>query len=282
MQLDPFLIAIVLSAAVMHASWNALVKFSGDRFLLATFIQGMGTALGSVLVWYVPLPSSEAWPFLIASVIIHLTYHLTLIAAYKYGDLSFVYPLARGSAPILIALGAAIWAAEIPTAFGIIGIIMVSLGIMSMGLEKALRQRTNILPFMLALLVGIHIAAYSVVDGIGIRKTDAFAYIVWLHALEGIPFYIWAIIKKPGEIAPFISAHWKSASIAGILAKLAYGLVLYAFVEGALASVTALRETSVLFAAIIGAVFLSEKFGWQRWMAAALIVTGVIILQLAG
>ncbi len=282
MQLDPFLIAIVLSAAVMHASWNALVKFSGDKFLLATFIQGMGTALGSVLVWYVPLPSAEAWPFIIASVIIHLTYHLTLIAAYRFGDLSFVYPLARGSAPMMIALGAAIWAGEIPTGFGIIGIVMVSLGIMSMGFEKALHHRANILPFLLALLVGIHIAAYSVVDGIGIRQTDALAYIVWLHALEGMPFYIWAVIKRPGQIVPFIATHWKSASIAAILAKLAYGLVLYAFVEGALASVTALRETSVLFAAIIGAVFLSERFGWQRWLAAILIVTGVITIQLAG
>ncbi len=282
MELDPFLIAIVLSAAVMHASWNALVKFSGDKLLLTTFIQSIGTALGSILIWYVPLPSTEAWPFLIVSVIIHLTYHLTLIVAYKYGDLSFVYPLARGSAPMMIALGAAIWVAEIPTSFGIIGIVTVSLGIMSMGLEKTLHQRTNILPFLLALLVGLHIAAYSIIDGIGIRKTEAVSYIVWLFALEGIPFYIWVAIKRAAEVGPFIASHWKSAATAAILSKLAYSLVLYAFVEGALASVTALRETSVLFAAAIGTLFLGEKFGWQRWLAAVLIVSGVIILQLAG
>jgi len=282
MQLDPFLIAIVLCAAVMHASWNALIKFSGDKLLLTTFIQSIGTALGSILIWFVPLPSAEAWPFIIASVIIHLSYHLSLIIAYKHGDLSFVYPLARGSAPMMIALGAAIWASEIPTFLGVIGIVTVSLGIMAMGMEKALHQRENILPFLLALLVGIHIAAYSVIDGIGIRKTDAMAYIVWLFALEGIPFYIWVAIKKPGQVGPFIAAHWKSATSAALLSKFAYGLVLFAFVEGALASVTALRETSVLFAAAIGALFLGERFGWQRWVAAALIVSGVIILQLSG
>jgi drug/metabolite transporter (DMT)-like permease len=282
MQLDPFLIAIVLVAAITHASWNALVKFSGDRLLMATCIQGMGVVLGSVLVWFVPLPSAEAWPFIAASVIIHTTYHLTLINAYRVGDLSFVYPLARGAAPLMIAVGAAIWASEFPNGVAMFGIALVSIGIMSMGFEKALRHRGNILPFALALLVGLHIAAYSVVDGIGIRKGDAFAYIVWLHALEGFPFFIWVFAFRRWDFVDFIAVNWKPAVTAGILGKVAYALVLYAFVEGALASVTALRETSVLFAAIIGALFLDEKFGWQRWLAAVLIVTGVIVIQLSG
>lgn len=282
MQLDPFLIAIVLVAAITHASWNALVKFSGDRLLMATCIQGMGVVMGSVLVWFVPLPSTEAWPFIAASVIIHTTYHLTLINAYRVGDLSFVYPLARGAAPLMIAVGAAIWAAEIPNGVAMFGIALVSTGIMSMGFEKALRHRDNILPFALALLVGLHIAAYSVVDGIGIRKGDAFAYIVWLHALEGFPFFIWVFAFRRWDFVDFVAVNWKPAVTAGVLGKAAYALVLYAFVEGALASVTALRETSVLFAAVIGALFLGEKFGWQRWLAAVLIVTGVIVIQLSG
>ncbi|MBO6521695.1 MAG: EamA family transporter [Rhodospirillales bacterium] len=282
MQLDPFLIAIVLVAALTHASWNALVKFSGDRLLMATCVQGMGTLLGSVLVWFVPLPTPEAWPFIIASVVIHTTYHLTLINAYRVGDLSFVYPLARGAAPLMIAVGAAIWASEFPNGVAMFGIALVSIGIMSMGFEKALRHRGNILPFLLALLVGLHIAAYSVVDGIGIRNGDAFSYIVWLHALEGLPFYLWIMAFRRGDFVEFVAVNWKPAAMAGVLAKLAYGLVLYAFVEGALASVTALRETSVLFAAVIGALFLGERFGWQRWLAAVLIVSGVIVIQLSG
>lgn len=281
MQLDPFLIAIVLLAAISHATWNALVKFSGDRLMLATFIQGTGTAIACFLVWFVPLPHAEAWPFIIASVIIHTGYHVTLINAYRFGDLSFVYPLARGAAPLMIAVGAALWAAEVPNTLAMIGIGLVSFGIMSMGLEKALRHRDNILPFALAVLVGMHIAAYSVVDGIGIRKTDAFSYIIWLYAFEGLPFYIWIMARHRAEFVTFVSDNWKSAVLASLFAKLAYGLVLYAFVEGALASVTALRETSVLFAAVIGAAFLGEKFGWQRWLAAALIVSGVIVIQLS-
>lgn len=183
---------------------------------------------------------------------------------------------------MMVAIGAAIWASEIPNTFAIFGIIMASLGIMAMGLEKAVQTRLHIAPLLLALLVGLHITAYSVVDGIGIRKTDAFSYIVWLHAIEGLPFYLWVIYKRPHDIVPFIANNWKSATIAALGAKLAYGLVLFAFASGALASVTALRETSVLFAAAIGAFFLGEKFGWQRWLAAFLIVGGVLTIQLGG
>lgn len=282
MQLEPFLIVIVLIAALTHAAWNALVKSSGDKLMMATYIQGMGLVLGSVLIWFVPLPTPEAWPFIIASVIIHTGYHLSLITAYRYGDLSFVYPLARGSAPIMIAVGAAIWASEVPNTYAIIGIIMVSVGIMAMGFEKAVRTRLHVAPFVLALVVGLHITAYSIVDGIGIRKADAFSYIIWLHAIEGIPFFLWIALKRPRDVIPFVEKNWKSATMAAFGAKLAYGLVLYAFASGALASVTALRETSVLFAAAIGAIFLSEKFGWQRWLAAALIVSGVLVIQTAG
>ncbi|MDA0996930.1 MAG: EamA family transporter [Proteobacteria bacterium] len=283
MSLDPFLIAIVLLAAVTHASWNAIVKWSGDRFILATVIQGIGAGLAGVAAFFVPFPAAAAWPFIIVSAILHTGYHLALINAYKVGDLSLVYPLARGTAPLIVAIGAAMWVGEVPTTMGAVGIVMVSVGIMLLGFEKGLRRRETLLPFGLAIAVGLFIASYSVVDGIGIRKdVSRWSYILWLFILEGVPFLFWTALFRRHQVIPFVRSRWRQALAASILAKIAYGCVLYAFVTGALASVTALRETSVLFAALIGSVFLGEKLGLPRIAAAIVIVAGVTTIQLSG
>lgn len=283
MSLDPFLIAIVLVAAVTHASWNAIVKFSGDRFLLATVIQGFGMMMGCIAAFFVPLPAAEAWPFVVASAIIHSGYHITLINAYRFGDLTLVYPLARGSAPLVVAVGAATWAGEVPSTLGAIGILMVSVGIMLLAFEKNFRRRETVLPFVLAIVVGLFIAGYSIVDGIGIRKDNSpYSYIVWLYILEGVPFLFWMLLRRRHQVLPFARTRWRQALAACILAKIAYGCVLFAFVTGALASVTALRETSVLFAALIGSFFLGERLGPARIAAAVVIVAGVMTIQLSG
>ena len=282
MALQPHLVFLVLLAAVLHATWNAVVKASGDRFLSFTAIRGTGTVLACLVVAFVPVPDPEAWPYLLAGVVIHNFYYVVLLQAYRFGDLSHVYPLARGIAPVTVAGLAALFAGEVPGLGGITGIALVSLGVASLmfageGLKGAAAK-----PIALAVITGLFIAAYTVVDGLGMRLGQtALGYIVWLNIGEGIPFMIAASVMRRRDIGPFLKQHWPRTTGTGVLVVAAYGLVLYALGQGAMAQVSALRETSVLFAAIIGWVVLGEPFGRHRIAAAAVIVTGVVLLQTA-
>ena len=276
------LIAIVLLAAVTHALWNAIVKISGDRFLTATAVLGSGTVFGVFFLPLVPVPTPMMCLFLMASVIIHAVYHLCLINAYRFGDLTQVYPLARGSAPLLVALLAAVTAGEVPNASAMAGVVMVSLGIVSLSFNHRLGAEHQGRTVLLALATGFLISAYTVVDGLGIRlSNDLWSYIVWLMVLEGVPFLIWTALWRRHTVAPFLKREWKRALAGGILSKLAYGCVLYALAQGAMVHVSALRETSVLFAAVIGTLMLKENFGVRRILASAVIAIGIIVMQMA-
>ncbi len=282
MALQPHLVFLVLLAAVMHATWNAVVKASGDRFLSFTAIRGTGTVLACLAVAFVPVPAPEAWPYLLAGVVIHNCYYVVLLQAYRFGDLSHVYPLARGIAPVTVAGLAALFAGEVPGLGGITGIAMVSLGVASLMFAGGGLRGAAAKPIVLAVITGLFIASYTVVDGLGIRLGQtALGYIVWLNIGEGIPFMIAAWVRRRRDIGPFLKQHWPRTTGTGVLVVAAYGLVLYALGQGAMAQVSALRETSVLFAAIIGWTVLGEPFGRYRIAAAAVIVTGVVLLQTA-
>lgn len=278
--MDLNLVFLVLLAAVFHATWNALVKTSSDRFLTATCNLGTGTCLGVFVLPLVPLPSAEVWPYLIVSVAVHSAYHLFLISAYRFGDLSHVYPLARGSAPLLVTALAAAAAGEVPSALGAAAILMMSLGVASLSFDRSSGTDIRMRPIILALATGVLIAVYTVIDGLGIRSAaNPWTYIVWLMFLEGISFMAWTALRRRRDVAPYLRREWKQALAVGLLSKLAYGLILFALAQGAMAHVSALRETSVLFAALIGAVLLKEPFGIRRAAAAAVIVFGVVLLQ---
>lgn len=280
--MDLHLVFLVLLAAVFHATWNAIVKTSADKFLTATCNLGTGTCLGVFVLPLVPAPSAEVWPYLIASVAVHAAYHLFLISAYRLGDLSHVYPMARGSAPLLVTVLAAAAAGEVPSVLGAAAILMMSLGVASLSFERGSAREFRTLPVMLALATGSLTAVYTVIDGLGIRSAGSpWTYIVWLMFLEGIPFMAWTALRRRRHVAPYLRREWKQALAVGLLAKLAYGLVLFALAQGAMAHVSALRETSVLFAALIGAVLLKEPFGIRRAAAAAVIASGVVLLQVS-
>jgi len=283
MGLQLHLVILILFAALAHASWNAIAKSSGDRFLTATVNLGTGTLFGIFLIPFAQFPDPDLWPYLIASVAIHALYHILLINAYRFGDLSQVYPLARGTAPLVVTVLAMVIEHEIPNLYGFIAIAMISLGIASMSIKRGIAGTDHWKSVVLALMTGLLIASYTLVDGLGARRSGAvFSYIIWLMVLEGIPLTIWALLRRSNSIMPFIRVEWKRAVIGGLLAKFAYGSVLYALSLGAMASVTAMRETSVLFATLIGVVFLGEKISKQRIVSAIVIVCGVVLLQLAG
>ncbi|MFP6748245.1 MAG: EamA family transporter [Alphaproteobacteria bacterium] len=282
MTLQLHVVFLVLLAAVMHATWNAVVKSSGDRFLSFTAIRGTGTIAACLAVAFVPFPAVESWPYLLAGWVIHNCYYVVLLQAYRFGDLSHVYPLARGIAPVMVAVLASVFADETLNAVSTVGIALVSAGIISLLLSGQGGRDGGLKPVVFAAATGFLIAGYTVIDGAGIRLGETvIGYIVWLNVGEGIPFMITALVMKPGQVGPFLKRHWSRTTGTGMLVVLAYGLVLYALSQGAMAHVSALRETSVLFAVLIGVVFLGEPFGWRRIAAAAVIVTGTVLLQVS-
>lgn len=276
------LVFLVLLAAVLHASWNAVVKSSGDRFLSFTAIRATGTIVAAVAAVFVPVPVSEAWPYLLAGVVVHNCYYVVLLQAYRFGDLSHVYPLARGVAPVTVAVLAYLFAGEAPNSGVVAGIGLVSAGIISLMFTGPGIAQGGLKPVLLAVVTGLFIAGYTVVDGLGIRLGEtALGYIVWLNIGDGIPFMAAAVALRPKQVAPFLKRHWPRSIGAGLMVVLAYGLVLYALSQGAMAHVSALRETSVLFAVVIGGVMLGEPLGWRRIAAAVVIVAGGVLLQVS-
>ncbi len=285
MALQPHLVALVLLAAITHATWNALVKTSGDdRFLTMVFVVGVGTVLGTPLIPFIPLPHPDSWPYLMASTLLHSAYYVILIMAYRIGDLSQVYPLARGSAPLLVALLGAYFAGETLNFGGMVGVGLVSVGIVSLMFVGGIPRGEAQKPIFLALGTSVFIASYTIVDGLGVRLAGPpWGYILWLNIFQGIPFIIAAyFLRHRHDVNGFFERRWKTGLAGGMLATAAYGLVLYALSQGAMAYVVAMRETSVLFVAVIGSLILKETFGKVRIIAAMVIVTGLITFQLSG
>lgn len=281
--LPPELVLLVLVAALAHATWNALVKASGQSGTTFSIIVITCGSIGLAGVLVLPLPDPAAWPYLILSMIVHYFYYGFLLLSYRYGDLSQVYPLARGTAPLMVALGALIFAGEVLGVTAAAGLLLASAGIMCLAFERGLPRGADAKPVLFALGTGVCIAGYTVVDGLGVRASGApLSYIFWLNLLEGVPFAIWLLARRRKSFAGLSGRSWRIGIFAGVLSTLAYGLVIYALSRGGMAHVSALRETSTLFAALIGAYILKEAPGsaGRRIAAAGLVAAGVVTLQL--
>lgn len=282
MSLQAEIVALVLVAAFLHACWNACVKTGGDRLVTLGIVNGVGALIGLVALPFVGIPSSESWPYLFASVVIHTAYYFFLIQQYRVGDLSHVYPLARGLSPLLIATSAALFAGEFLPPLAWVGVAVASFGIISLAFENGPPWRNNPWPVMYASGTALCIASYTVVDGLGVRLAGStFAYIAWLFFLDGIPIAVFACVARRSQVRVVLRAEALKGLAGGALQVAAYGTVIWAMSITAMGAVSTLRETSVIFAAIIGAVVLGERFGRQRIAAAVLVACGVIVLNLA-
>ena len=283
MTLQPELAGLVLIAAISHALWNAFVKSSGERAFTMTVVLLGPAAAGVVLVLSFPAPARESWLYLGLGTLLHTVYYACLLAAYRVGDLSHVYPLARGAAPLIVAGGAFLFADEALAPLGVAGVLLASLGIMSLALEQGVPRTDGFAPVFYALLTGLCIASYTVVDAIGVRKSgEVLAYIGWLNILKPLPILGWVAARRGREFARYSVEHWRFGLTGGVFNLFAYTLVLYALAHGAMAHVTALRETSVIFAAAIGAIALKEGFGGRRILAATLVAGGAGLLLTSG
>jgi drug/metabolite transporter (DMT)-like permease len=281
LKLDLTVAGLVLLSALLHASWNAVVKSDADRLLSFGVVMLTGTFVCLPLVPFTSFPRSAAWPWLILSVVIHQAYYVFLLRAYAHGDLSFVYPIARGLAPLLVAIFAGRLVGEALEWREVSGVLLVSFGIVALAFSRGMPRSDDRRGLMFAVLTGITIASYTVTDGIGARASgDAFGYIAWLNILEGPWVFSVAAWRRRGAVLPYLRLHaWRGIG-GGTVATLGYGIAIWALSLGAMAHVTALRETSSLFGALIGAFILKESFGWRRIAAAAMMVAGLLMMNL--
>lgn len=272
----------VLAAAAMHAIWNALIKVRLDRFASIKLMTiGMGVAALPVAA-FVEMPTGRVWLWILASVAIHTGYRLFLIKAYESGDLAQTYPLARGTAPLLTTLGAAIILLEIPSSLAIAGILLLSAGTLFMSFRGG-RPSGNVggRAVTYALITSLFVSGYTLTDGSGARlAATASSYAVWLFAVDGIWTTVLVLFLRGRSIVPAMLGEWKAALVTGVLSAASYWIAMWAMTKAPIASVAALRESSILFALAISVVALREPVTGWRIVSALAIVAGVIALRL--
>lgn len=280
-ELTPGITLAVLGAGVLHAGWNALLKSArgGDPMLDIASIVAGSSACALLVLPLVPLPSPAAWKFVAASSLVHFAYYATLAQAYRTGDLSFAYPLMRGSAPLLVAILGAVLLNELPGVHAMAGIALICAGIISIAFVP--RRRHPPAATGWAFANAAVIAAYTLIDASGARASgNAVAYATWLIFIEGLPFLAWIARRRGAPALDYLRRGWRRGLLGGVGSLAAYGIALYAMTRAPVAAVAALRETSVLFAALIGALWLREGFGAMRIAGAASVVIGIAALRL--
>jgi len=281
MTVAPLLFSLVLLSAVIHAAWNAMVKSSGDRLLSLTSLMVPSALIGLIIVVWAPLPPPTVIPFLLFSTLSYSVHYAALLAAYRHGDLSQVYPIARGSGPLFIALLSAPLAGEVLSPLAWLGILAICTGI----LVLAIRRHGVGAPargIVYALIVGLTIASYSFSDAFGARlPSNPFSYIGWLLIVQLMPLLTATVLTRRRLILPFVKRNYGRSLLGGTLASFGYAVVVWAYSQGTIAPIAALRETSVIFAAIIGTIFMGEPFGRWRIAAATAVAAGVLLLNLA-
>ena len=271
--------SLVLLAAALHAIWNAVIKGTGDKTIAIGLVALGHMVLGLIGAAILPLPDIKVIPFIIASTLIHWGYYYGLTTAYKFGDLSLIYPIARGISPVIVTFFAFFWIDERLSWVEMGGVLLISSGILFLGL-RSLSNEKSIPALVFALTTGILIAAYSLTDGFGVRLTEnPLSYIVWLFIAEGfIVFYIFGRFKVRLLKSSF--SEIMLGFFAGVISTVAYGLALYAKSLAPLGIVTALRETSVIIATLIGVLWFKEKPIGYRIGAASIVFCGIIFLAL--
>jgi len=274
-------VLLVLLAAVSHACWNALVKIGGDRLMSTAMIALLSGAVILPFLPFVTPPASPSWPFVFGSVVIHFGYYYGLSRMYETGDFSLVYPLARGLSPLLVAILAALIGGEVLSGIQLLGVSLVSPGIASLMFGRGWPRGDHRTSILFAGFTCLTIAAYSLCDGFGVRRTQSsLGYIVWLFAIDSIPFVIFAWTRRKQLLVGYIRKHWRPWLARAAMSALAYGIVIWALGQSAMAGVVSLRETSVIFAAAIGALFMGESFGRWRIAAAVTVTVGNLLIHL--
>ena len=276
----------VLLAALLHAAWNAMLRGGQDVLLdTASIVVGAGIVMLPLTV-LVPLPAPMLWPYLIGSLLTHVAYYYLIVGAYRHGELSLVYPLMRGVAPLLAAVFGIVLLRETPTAPGAAGMLLISAGVVALALRprdaerESGRKHRRAIGF--ALGNAAVIAVYTIIDGAGARQAASVgSYVVWLFVLDGLMFAAFMLATRGKPFVQAMQQRWRGGLIGGGFSAAAYGISLWAMTKAPIALVASLRETSVVFATLIGARLLQEKLTRRRWAGIGAVMVGVMAFRIA-
>ena len=272
-------VGLILSAALLHASWNAILRGGRDRLWSITVMCGMSAGVALPFLFFLALPARPSWPCIGLSAALQVCYCLFLVRGYREGELAQVYPIARGTSPLLVTLGAALVVGERLTPQALAGIALVSLGILALAFEKS---RLSARSTLAAIATGVFVAAYTLTDGVGARLAGhAQSYAAWLFLVQGAAMPSVYVTLRGRLVVPLKDPETWKVFAGGVFGLLSYGVVVWALTMAPMGRVSALRETSILFAAVIGVVFLKEKLTPARITAALMIAGGAIALSTA-
>lgn len=270
---------VVLFAAAIHATWNAIVKGSSDKLLTASLVTGSAGLLAIIILPFLEPPAPASWPFIGASTVFQICYFRLLALNYQRSEMSLAYPIMRGTAPLIVTLiSVVILHVNLPPLAGL-GIVVICSGVLSLAISHG---RGNGRSVALALLNACVIAGYTLIDGEGVRRSGAPAsYTLWLYVLTGPALVTWALLVQRRNFVPYARANWRYGVIGGIGTATSYGLALWAMTMVPVAVVSALRETSILFGVLISATILHERVDRRRIIAVCIIASGAIALRLS-
>ena len=271
----------VLGAALLHASWNALLKAGGDKQLDAVGLAVGSGAWALAAVPFLPAPAPASWPWIVASALVHIAYFWALAGAYRWGDMSFSYPIMRGGGPLIVtAAGVLVFGEVLPWA-ETIGVALICAGILAFAAHSAPDPAAQRKSLLYALANACVIAAYTLIDAKGARLSGApVSYAMWFFVLNGLVIFVMGWLWRRGALTQHLARTSRRAALGGSLALGSYAVALWAMTLAPVALVAVLRETAVVFAAVLGALFLKEPFTPRRVAATLAVLTGLVALRL--
>jgi drug/metabolite transporter (DMT)-like permease len=270
----------VLGAAVLHAGWNAAAHRVDDRLVGSVLIEATCAVLSALLIPFVAVPSAAAWPFLLGSAATHVAYMLLLMASYRTGDFNQVYPLARGTSPWVVAIVADVTVGEHLGPVHLAGVVVVSAGLATLVGAGGRPGRAELPALTAAVVTGLSIALYTVLDGVGVRRSGSTGgYVAYLFLLQGLALSAGAFAVKGPELARRCRGLLGIGVLSGMASLAAYAIVIWAQTRAPLATVAALREVAIVVGAVLGAVLFDEAFGRWRVVGSVIVVTGIFLLQ---
>ena len=271
----------VIGAALLHACWNALVKGGADKLLGVSAVMIGHIPFAVVCLLFVPAPAPQSWTFLFAGVALHVGYQFFLLHSYKIGDLTQVYPIARGSAPLLVALFSVVVLQVELSKLELMAVTIIGIGIVSLSLVRKGSGEQNPRAAVSALITGCFIASYSLVDGMGARLAGtSVGFYAWLSIINGVIMILYVLAVRPRVLKQLVSSHVTIFIVGGGASFTAYAIVTWAFTQAPIALVTALRETSIVFALLIGVFFLKERVDLVKVFATFATLLGALLLRI--
>lgn len=272
---------LVLLAALLHAAWNTLIKFSAERLMVVACMDSVALLFVALLLAFVEAPPPEVWPWILASAALELLYRYLLIQAYRVGDLGLVYPLMRGISPLVVLALTLMFAGEVLSTQQIIGILLIPFGMLCLLWQGGGGERLPWSMLPMVALIGLCIGSYTFIDGQALRRwSHPIDYLVWVLLLSAWPFPLLVLVRKRPAFILFWREQWRLGLCVGLCVLFSYALVLWAMQLGSIAEAAALREISVILVVLLGMRYLKEPFGRPRLLACGLVLIGMLVMKL--